>query len=225
MKKIFYPTVKYWMLIIGLFCSFNAFAQTADNWTLKKDKKGLKVYIRESKDSPFKELRLKFSIEASMSSIVHLLQDVEAIPNWVYKCPNAYVLKRVNENEEIYYNYMDFPWPLDDRDIIIRNVLTQDPETKVVRSESYSVVDFMEEKEKVVRIKSMHLWWTFTPKPNGIVDVEYYLKSDPGGLLPPWLVNLAIDQGPTQTIKRFRKILQEPKYKNARLDYISELHE
>lgn len=194
-------------------------------WKLRKQKKDLQVYVKESTDSPFKELRLKFTVNASMSSIVRLLQDVEAIPDWVYKCPEAYTVERVNEQEEIYYNLVDFPWPMDDRDIVIRNVLTQDSITKVVRSESVSEDYHLPEKEGIIRIKKLNLWWVFTPKPSGEVEVEYYLKSDPGGMIPAWIVNLAVDQGPIQTIKRFKKILEEPKYKNARLSYISELSE
>ncbi len=218
--------MKKWVPFIVLLSAFtfSTFAQTSE-WVLKKNKKDLEVYVRESADSPFKELKLKFNVEASMSAIVALLQDVDAIPDWVYKCTESYIVKTVNSHEELYYNLIDFPWPMDDRDMVVRNTLTQDPITKVVKSESFIAPGHIAKKEGVIRLEKLHLWWTFTPKSNGEVAIEYYLKSDPGGALPPWLVNLAIDQGPSQTIKKFRKILKTPKYKNARLDYISELKE
>lgn len=218
--------MKYWtLLFFCLFFSTSTFAQKAGKWHLKKNKKDLKVYVRESPDSPFKELKMIFTVEATMSAIVELLQDVDAIPDWVYKCPEAYTITRINDNEEIYYNLIDFPWPLDDRDVVVKNTLVQDPVSKVIRSESFVSSGHVAEKPGIVRIEKLHLWWEFTPKADGKVEVEYYLKSDPGGYLPAWIVNMAIDQGPSQTVKSFRKILKEPKYKFARVDFISELDE
>ena len=217
-----YTDIKHTIVYFFLLLSFSSTAQEAA-WELRKNRDGIKVYIREAKNSPFKELKMKFSVEATMSSVVALLQDVEAIPNWVYKCDVSYLVEKVNRDEEYYYNSLNFPWPLSDRDLILKSKLTQDPTTKVFRSESHAVTDKMPEKEGIVRIVDTYLWWEFTPHPNGQIDVDYYLKSDPGGYLPAWIVNMAIDQGPIQTVKHFKKILKSPKYKNVKLDYISEL--
>lgn len=216
--------MKSWLIYI--FCSL-AVVSTAQEakWELKKDKNDVKIYVREAKDSPFKELSMKFTVDASMSTIVALLQDVEAIPEWVYKCEEAYVVKEINNEEEYYYNLIDFPWPMSDRDFVLRSKLTQNPVTKIMRSESWAVEDMLATKDGVIRISSMHLWWEFTPQADGKVAIDYYLKSDPGGYLPAWLVNMAIDQGPMQTIKKFKKELNRPKYKNAKVAYISEREE
>lgn len=204
--------------------SFSATAQEPE-WELRKDKDGIQVYVREATDSPFKELKIKFSVQATMSAVVALLQDIEAIPDWVYKCEEGYVVEKINDEEEYYYNLIDFPWPLSDRDFVVKSKLYQNPTTKVLRSESYAVTDKIPKREGVVRITETNLWWEFTPQSNGQIDVDYYLKSNPGGYLSAWIVNMAIDQGPVQTMKRFRKILKEPKYKNVKLDYVSELQE
>jgi len=218
--------MKYVILLSWcLLCSVIVFAQQAGPWELRKDKKDMKIYVRDSPDSPIKQLKMKFTVEASMSAIVFLLQDVAAIPDWVYKCPEAYQLKKINATEDIYYNRVDFPWPLDDRDLIVKNIMVQDSITKVLRSESFNVPTYIPEKEGIVRIPKLHLWWEFTPIGNGIVEVEYFLSSDPGGLIPAWIINLAIDQGPIQTIKAFKKTLKEPKYRDAQLDFILEVGE
>jgi len=212
--------------LIYIFCLFAVVATAQEaKWELKKDKKDLKIYVREASDSPFKELSMKFTVDASMSAIVALLQDIEAIPDWVYKCEEAHVVKEVSDEEVYYYNLIDFPWPLSDRDFVLHSKLTQDPVTKIMRSESWVVEDMLPVKDGVVRITSTHLWWEFTPQPDGKIAIDYYLKSDPGGYLPAWIVNLAIDQGPIQTIKRFKKELDKPKYKNAKVAYISEMEE
>ncbi|MEM1121377.1 MAG: hypothetical protein AAGJ18_13075 [Bacteroidota bacterium] len=92
--------MKFW-LIIGFACFFSGVtsAQALGEWELRKDKKGIKVYVRNHPDSPIKQLKMNFSVEASMSAIVLLLQDIAAIPDWVYKCPEAKSLKKINANE------------------------------------------------------------------------------------------------------------------------------
>ncbi|MEM6317565.1 MAG: START domain-containing protein [Bacteroidota bacterium] len=218
--------MKNWLFTI-LITSFPLFifGQTIGEWKLKKEKNDLKVYVRDNSATPIKELKMVFKVDASMSAIVELLQDVAAIPDWVYRCPKAYSIKKISDSEEVYYNLVDFPWPLDDRDLVVRNVLTQDPVTKVVKSESFAEASYIAEKEGIIRIQKTHLWWTFTPNDEGWIDVEYFLSSDPGGFIPAWIINLAIDQGPTHTIKEFKKILKLPKYRDAQLDFISEVKE
>jgi len=213
--------MRNWLIcfLVGIVGLVNA--QEA-KWELKKDKNDVKVYVREAVDSPFKELKMSYTVEASMNSIMALLQDIEAIPDWVYKCTEAYVVKEISQEEEYYYNLVDFPWPLSDRDFVVKSKLTRDTINNTMRSESWVANDMIPEKEGVVRIKDLHLWWEFTPKENGIVHIDYYLKSDPGGYLPAWIVNMAADQGPMQTVKRFRKALKDPKYKNAKVAYLWE---
>ncbi len=213
--------MKNWLLL--LLCAIVGMANAQEaKWELKKDRNDVKVYVREATDSPFKELKMSFDVEASMHAIVALLQDVEAIPDWVYKCTEAYVVKEISQDEEYYYNLVDFPWPMSDRDFVVRSSMTKDTINNTLRSESWIANDMIPEKEGVVRIKHLHLWWIFTPKPEGGVHIDYYLKSDPGGYLPSWIVNMAIDQGPLQTVKRFRQTLKEPKYRNAKVAFLSE---
>ena len=64
--------------------------------------------------------------------------------------------------------------------------------------------------------------WTIFPGGGGWIYVEYLIHSDPGGSLPDWLVNMAIDVGPRETIKGIRTMLQQDKYKNAKLMHIQE---
>ena len=57
-----------------------------------------------------------------------------------------------------------------------------------------------------------HTKWTLLPGPGGWTYVEYYVYSDPGGSLPDWLVNMALDVGPRETIKNMRSFVRQEKY-------------
>jgi START domain len=111
---------------------------------------------------------------------------------------------------------------MSDRDMIIYSELTQDPLTKTVVSSSYSRPDYLPEKEGRVRILNHFNQWHFKPLSAEQIQVTYLLKSDPGGSIPSWMINLAIDQGPLKSMQGFLQQLQDPKYKNARLPMIKD---
>lgn len=195
-------------------------AQNRDNWSLKNDKDGVKVYFKRSSD--IHEIKLVTSLQTTLSGLVALLSEVERYPAWGYKVIESKLLKKVSDTEMYYYSKLDFPWPFNDRDLIMHTHLEQDPTTKRIVARSVAVPDYLPEKKDVVRIKNAHTEWTILPGSGGWPYVEYYIYSDPGGNLPDWLVNMAIDVGPRETIKGIRGFLKQEKYQKAKLAHIKE---
>ena len=195
-------------------------AQTADGWTLKNDKDGIKVYYKKTTD--VHEVKLVTSIQTSLSGIIQLFSEVDNYPQWGYKVVESKLLKKVSDHEMYYHTKLDFPWPVDDRDVVMHTKLEQDPKTKAVYSHSTSVATYIPAVKDYVRIVTSTTKWTLIPGPGGWVYVEYYLYSNPGGNIPEWLVNMAIDVGPRETIKNLKTMLKYPKYKNAKLAFIKE---
>lgn len=195
-------------------------AQNRDNWSLKNNKDGVKVYFKRSSD--IHEIKLVTSLQTTLSGLVALLSEVEHYPAWGYKVIESKLLKKVSDTEMYYYSKLDFPWPFNDRDLIMHTHLEQDPTTKRIVARSVAVPDYLPENKDVVRIKNAHTEWTILPGSGGWPYVEYYIYSDPGGNLPDWLVNMAIDVGPRETIKEIRGFLKQEKYQKAKLAHIKE---
>lgn len=212
-------------LLASLLVPFFASAQTEQgyDWELKRDKDGIQVYMREQEGSDIKELKFTTEIEASLHAVAAILTDVEGFDNWVYASMESYTIKELSDTEVIYYTSLDFPWPLSNRDLVLQTNFWQDEKTLAIHSATTSVHDEMEEKDDFIRIKKADLYWTFTPMGNGKVKVEYQLNSDPGGSIPAWMINLAADQGPLQTMVKFKEEIAKDKYQNARLAFVQEL--
>ena len=214
-------TAKLLMLAcISLYASGSIFAQDTDGWVFKSEKNGIKVYYKKTSD--IHEIKMVTSMKATLSGIVQLLSEVENYPKWGYKLSEAKLLKRVNDKEYYYYSKLDFPWPLSDRDIVVVTKLEQDSLTRRVTSTSYSKPNYLPENKDVVRIKTTTTKWTVIPGAGGWQYIEYYIYSDPGGNIPDWLVNMAIDVGPLETLGSMRDMLQQPQYRTAKLAYIKE---
>ncbi len=200
-------------IYILAFTTSDLFSQE-NPWRFVKETNGIKVYFRSIENSNLNEVRIQTTFTSNLSAIVEGLKDVKAYAQWVYKAANSYTVKEFSDFEMEYYNRIDFPFPLDDRDIVIHSIIQQDPQTKVVTSISYAKPLVLPENKNMVRIKNFNSKWTFTPK-NNIIYGVYTFSSDPGGNIPAWLVNLSLDEGPIKTIKAFKKQLSSEKYKKT----------
>jgi hypothetical protein len=208
------------LFCIFFFISTSTQAQDGDGWIFKNEKDGVKVYYKKTSD--VHEIKMITSMKATLSGAVQLLGEVENYPKWGYKLTEAKLLKRVNDKEFYYYSKLDFPWPLSDRDIIVQAKLEQDSTTRRVTATSVAKPDYLPENKDIVRLKKTTTKWTIFPGTGGWLYIEYYIYSNPGGNIPDWLVNMAIEVGPRETLNSMKKILQEPKYRTAKLAYIKE---
>lgn len=209
--------------VLPLLLLLNIHASTAQNnggWALKNNKEGVKVYFKKTAD--VHEIKLITSLHTTLPGIVQLLSEVEHYPVWGYKVMESKLLKKVSDKEMYYYSKLDFPWPLSDRDLIMHTYLEQDSVTKRITARSVAEPGYLPENKDVVRIRNAHTQWTLLPGTGGWPYIEYYIYSDPGGNIPDWLVNMAIDVGPRETIKAMRGLLQQEKYKKAKLAHIRE---
>ncbi len=203
--------------VISLF-STPCFSQGNDGWQLKNDKDNVQVFYKKTND--IQEIKLVTSLKTTLSGLVHLLSEVDNYPSWGYKVVEARLLKRVSDTEMFYYSRLDFPWPLADRDMVMHTTLRQDPTTHRIISTSTAVPNYVPVVADVVRITEARTQWTLVPGSGGWLYVEYYLHSNPGGNIPDWVVNMAIDVGPRETIKGLRNLLPQTRYQAANLEYI-----
>ncbi len=197
------------------------FGQDGD-WKLKNDRDGLRVYYRKPDDSNVNEIRIETRLPGSLSSVIAVLKDVPAYSSWIYNCESAQRLKPPRDQAGLYYCEIDFPWPLSNRDFIARSTIRQDAKSKKVFIEVSGDPDYRPENEGLVRIETLQIHYELTPLRSGEVDMIYELKSEPGGSIPAWLVNMFVSKGPTETIKGLREMIARPEYLTARLPFLDD---
>ena len=199
-------------------------AQWGEGWELKRDKGGIKVFVREVEGTDIKELRFQTELEASLSSLAAILTDVEGFDDWVYASVKSETMQKISDTEVIYYAEIDFPWPMSNRDLVLHSNFWQDPHTLAIHSQTYSSHTLKPEVDGKIRMTKADIHWIFTPCGNGRVKLDYLLSSDPGGSIPAWMVNFAADQGPLLTMVKFKEEIAKEKYKNAKLAFVQEFH-
>ncbi len=210
------------VLTASAVCIFAIFlpAQTNSGWTFKKEKDGIKEYNRTV--DGVQELKLTTSLQTNLSAFVKLFHEVENYPVWGYKVLETRLIKRVSNTEMYYYTKLDFPWPLDDRDLVLHTTVTQHPTTKAVTIQSVAAPDYAPATKGVVRVREARTSWTILPGTNGWGYLEYCVKSTPEGNIPGWVVNMFIETGPRESLKGVRKYLKDDRFKEVKLDYIKD---
>ena len=210
------------VLTIGLLTVLSLQTSAQHEWKLNTNKDGIKVFTSLPENSPFKAVKTVGNVEATMSQLAMVLMDVSNTEDWVYGAKNPKLLKQFSPTDLIYYAEAALPWPMTNRDFIIRITMTQDPVTKVVTMSTENLPKYVPEKKGIVRIYRSTGIWKLTPVEKGVIRVEYTLQVDPGGSIPAWLVNLFATTGPYQSLKALRKEVKLAKYHNVKLPGISD---
>lgn len=177
----------------------------------------VQIYTRDVENSNLKELKMTFVVKnIGLNEIVSAFNNTTDYTAWVHKCYKAEVLETLSSQETVEYYAYDFPWPLSNRDCVSRSIFSQDSLTRVVTLETTVAEGFENAPtaQEHVRIPELLNKWILTPTVEGHVEIEYFLKTSPGGRIPDWAVNLAIDHGALKTILNLRAILESRKYRN-----------
>ncbi|MGR5143359.1 START domain-containing protein [Photobacterium sp. DNB23_23_1] len=215
MKKIL-------MSLVTLMCfqgvSSQAFAQ--EPWKNVRDRKDIQVYNRAIEGSDFKEFMAQTTINANLSTIIAVFNDTNAGIEWVENVDEMHTEKVISDSETITVTYSKAPWPVADRDAIVLNKTTQDPDTLVVTIQQEGTPDYLPLKDGVVRVKSLTSRWIFTPVSDSVTHVHYQVLTNPGGNLPAWLINMVSVSQPYNSLLGLKKMVKREKYHNQHHPHI-----
>lgn len=179
-------------------------------WIPSKDDDNLKTFYRASENSDIKELKIVTSINAPALIVFNLLNEIDLYDDWVYRTTEAKLVETYTDRSLQYYAVVDFPWPFDDREMYIVSEYEISSDQKTITTHSVAVPrKDIESRKDHVRITDMELGWTLTENASGTTEVVYILRSDPGGAIPAWMVNLALEAGPTNTIKGLKELVDD----------------
>jgi len=211
-------SAKFISIVLILFI----FTSGTEPWVERKNKNNIVVYTRKVTTSDYKEIKITTNVKTTLSSIVKALSDVDHFKEWIYNCTQATLVKKSSDADIITYQVFDVPWPSTDRDVVSRLQISQDKKTKIVTLVSDIVNGLIPEFKDLVRVVDFHSKYILTPKPDGSVDIDYELGTNPGGEVPAWLVNMVIVNAPYQTQEKLNELVLNPRYKSDKNFFIKD---
>lgn len=197
-----------WVAIMLSLTTTMCFSQTND-CDLKRDDDGIRVYVCRADDQKFKTLRAEFVLEnTSIATFEKFLLDVENYPAWQYNMVSAQRLQTISDSEMIYRSEVDAPWPVDDRELILNFKMSREGSHQSTIIIQHTLFDYPMQSN-LLRVPFFFATYQVSVVDETSIKIIYTLKIVPGGYVPPWLVNLAMAEGPYISFKNLKTKISE----------------
>jgi len=183
------------------------------SWELMIDQNDMQVYTRPWPGSDFIAIKGVQTINSSLSNILANFIDIEAFPEWVKDAKEGFVITPFDQtfSRKIYLR-MSLPWPLEDRDIVSGQQITQDLNTKTIKIREWYEGDILPKKEGIIRIPRLNTEFLLIPKEKNITWLIWQGHNDPGGFIPPFLVNWLIEDVFFNSMATMKKRFEAPEH-------------
>lgn len=201
MRKIYCSFI---LAFTSLTCPY---AQT--DCKLKKDQDSIKVYTCHTDTSRFKSIVAEFTINTTLEELTRVVMDIAGYARWQFNTVEAKVIKKISKSEQLYRTVIEAPWPVTDRDMVVRIQTKYENSNLVITTESETGI--LPRNKAFVRVPTSRGKWIVTMKSKNRLQVKFTMQIDPGGSVPAWLVNWVCAQAPYQSFKNLKTILEKKK--------------
>ena len=145
-------------------------------------------------------------IKGSVYEIMAILRDIPRRPEWSHKCIEARILESTGTFTRVIYNRTDAPWPVDDRDVVLKTSLRVVEKDRVFLAEFRGISSPLQRPvDGVVRMPYIKGYYRLERLGDRRTRVEYLVDADPGGWLPTWLARRATRDLPLKTLQNLRR--------------------
>ena len=92
----------------------------AGGWTQFLDKNGVRGYTRTVPGSNLVDVRSTIVVPAKIEIVGAVLRDVEGLKRSGSSCIEVRIIEKRDRNHYTFYVAYDFPWPVSDRDAVVK---------------------------------------------------------------------------------------------------------
>ena len=180
-------------------------------WTVVGVTDGVEVAQQSSKGSDLLSFRGETTTSVPIAKLAGLLQDDPKATEWVNLMSVSDSLDRIDEQSRYLYQVIDLPWPVQDRDYLLKRTVNIDVPNKVFTVSIVSTVNSQQkpEQECCIRADITKTLWHLQRLDNGKTKVVVEVTTDPKGSLPAWLVNMLQQDWPHKTVNGLLKRAQK----------------
>lgn len=182
---------------------------------LKADQRGdVSTYIYDVPDHALHAFKGKAELPYSVLSIVNMMMDIDAMPEWVYQLKTVDKQQGVAKPNNFYMAFKTI-WPVKPRDIGIQGYIKYDPTTGVVEMYSKNSDIVFPPKKGYVRIPQLYNRWRLKPLASlkgPWTAIEFEAFVDIGGSIPNWIINMVSKSTPKKTIEGVKQQMATGRY-------------
>jgi len=197
------------IFLLFFFSLFTVPLLAQKDWSLVNNENWIKIYKSDMSNSSYKRIKVECTVDGTLDKLVKILNDVNNHKNWIYNTKQSYILKKINANEYYYYTETSLPWPMQNRDAVVHIKFQRDNANQTLNIAAYGEPNYIPEVDGKVRVpRSSNTWQVTVPAPNKLLIV-YVFEAEPGGHIPPWLVNTFVNKGPYESFRKLAELLKK----------------
>ena len=202
------------LIMTFVFTSMSPLYAAEYPWQLRTSKEGISVYTRKVENSPILEFKATLILDAPLTTIIPLFEDVNKLTSWYYQCTSSELIKDEDEHNKVLYIVLHLPWPVAQRDSIFRRTKSSNNTNGSISYSIQALPDLLPVKKGKIRVLMINSLWRFTPLAEGKTEISFSQHSDPGGSIPAFLVNEEAVDTPFESLKSFRQLIMKASLRN-----------
>ncbi len=206
-----------WMIAciaLGLASMATADASVS-GWRVVDSERGITVSVRDEPGQELPSFRGEGTIEGDVLYVLAVVLDAEGAMEWAEGADEVRLLREIDPRTHLIYSHTDTPWPVTDRDLIMKRVV------RVVKvgAEFHLQLDCVNEGkapvEGIMRISDCSSHFLLRKVDANHTSIDYQVRIDPAGSLPKWLVAWAARKVPFETLVNLEAQVKKTHHKYA----------
>ena len=189
--------------------------QTAD-WELRTETDNIRIYTTGQPGSKFKAFKAVATLDVPIENLMAVMINPASCTEWVHNCSESYAFGEGDFHERYAYSVNDMPWPVADRDYVLRIRTRGDRASGEVTMDLNATPDLRAESSNRIRVDRSDTLYRFIPEGDS-TRMIWVQHTDPNGALPGWLVNSLLVDIPVRSIQALEDVARAPRYQGFEL--------
>lgn len=178
---------KFWVIIATLAQLGVASAQAvSDGWKILGKEQGVVISTRQLQGQEHPVFRGQATIKGSILHVLAVVLDTRNSRRWVRGNDGIEIIRNVDDRVQFVHMVTDLPWPIRDRDMIMKRSVTVLAPATEFRIRYLCAPKERKEKSGHLRVNTCDSHFTLRAIDANKTYVDYQVQLDPGGGLPDW---------------------------------------
>lgn len=186
-------------------------ASAPAGWTEAIRDDDIVVYKRTRAGSPYEEVRAETKFNAKPDDFIPFFNEPPNYKKWVYGAMESRLVSRAAEFDLVFYGVFKIPWPFENRELFSRVQITRDEKNRQLTARLNDISSTQPTAAGLVRVSKFESLWSVRAAGENQVDFSIEMYAEPGGKLPPFIVNLVLSRIQLWSIKNLRRELSRSK--------------
>lgn len=193
-------------------------SEQAQGWTLREETGNVRIYTMAQEGSGFEAFKAEAELNVPIENLMAVMINPESCEEWVHNCIESHGFGPGDFHDRYAYSVNDMPWPVTDRDYVLRIRTRGDQATGEIIMTLSATPDMRAELSSRVRVDRSDTRYRFIPdgRRTRLIWVQH---TEPNGALPGWLVNNLIIDIPVKSIQALEEVASKERYQGYQLQW------